>query len=295
MGQSQQAVTGRCLAARDLAELTGIEAYDIEEILHSVAGRTFASRSGHWPPGTASRVYVLGHEELQAASNAALGPTRLERYRERLHAWVQDYRARRWPAGTPEYLLRGYFRLLLDATDLPRLTNCATDRARHDRMLDLTGGDAAALAEIADVQDLMLRLEVYDLPTLARLNVHRSRLVDRNANIPSSLPTAWAVIGHLDRAEALARSITDPYRQAQALADLTGVVADAGDLDRAEVLARSVTDRGWQARALADLARVVARRVAWIVARRWPGRSPTRTNRAGQWQTWPGQWRARVT
>lgn len=39
--------------------------------------------------------------------------------------------------------LTGYFRLLDDLGDLPWMTACALDTARHDRMLDLTGGDAA--------------------------------------------------------------------------------------------------------------------------------------------------------
>ena len=201
---------------------------------------------------------MLGHEELQMAATDALGPARLERYRERLHAWAQDYRQRGWPAGTPEYLLRGYFRLLLDAADIPRLIGCATDRARHDRMLDITGGDTAALTEITDVQDFCCGCEDLDLPALARLNVHRSIIADRNAHVPPGLPAVWATIGHPDRAEALARSITDPDRQAQALADLARVAAGAGDLDRAEALARAITDPDRQAQALADLARAAA-------------------------------------
>ena len=256
---------GGGLSARDLAELTGTWVHDIEESLRTVAGRTFASRAGYWQPGTAPPVYVLGHEELQAAAAVRLGPARLERYRERLHDWAQDYQGRGWPTGTPEYLLRGYFRLLLEATDLPRLVGCATDRVRHDRMLDITGGDAAALAEITDAQDLLLRLGVYDLPVFARLNVHRGIIADRNAHVPPGLPAAWAAIGHLDRAETLARSITNPYEQAQALAALARAAAQASDLDRAwalagqaEALARSITNPDRQAQALADLARAAA-------------------------------------
>jgi len=244
---------GGGLSAADLAELTGTRAYDIEETLRTVAGRSFARRVGHRQP-----VYVLGHEELQAAAAAALGPDRLERYRERLHRWAQQYRARGWASGTPEYLLRGYFRLLLDTADLPRLVGCATDQARHDRMLDITGGDAAALAEITDTQGLLLRLGVYDLAVLARLNVQRGRIADRNAHLPPGLPAVWAAIGHLDRAEALARSIPDPDRQARALTGLAGTVAGAGDLDRAEALARSIPDPGQQAWMLAGLAGTVA-------------------------------------
>ena len=69
--------------------------------------------------------------------------------------------------------------------------------------------------------------------------------------------------GDLDRAEALARAITDPDRQARALADLAQAAAGAGDLDRAEAAAA--------------------------------GRSPTRTGRRGCWRTWPRRRRGRVT
>ena len=105
--------------------------------------------------------------------------------------------------------------MLQDAADVPRLIACATDWARHDRMLDITGGDTAALTEITDVQDLLLRLEEPDLPALARLNVHRSVIADRNAHVPPILPTVWAMAGHPERAEALARAITDPNERAR--------------------------------------------------------------------------------
>ena len=148
--------------------------------------------------------------------------------------------------------------MLQDAADVPRLIACAADRARHDRMLDITGGDTAALTEITDVQDLLLRLEEPDLSALARLNVHRSIIADRNTHVPPILPAVWATIGHPERAEALARAITDPDRRAQALAGLAQAVA-AGDRGRA----RPATG-----------------------PRRWPGRSPTRTGRRRRWLAW---------
>ena len=257
------AAAGGGLSAGDLAELTGLPVYDIEENLRAVAGRTFTARASVWQPGTAPPVYVLGHEELQTAAAASLGPgTPGAEYRERLHAWAEGYRQRGWPAGTPEYLLRGYFRMLQDAADIPRLIACAADQARHDRMLDITGGDTAALTEITDVQDLLLRLDEPDLSALARLNVHRSIIAERNAHVPPILPAVWAMIGHPERAEALARAITDPDRQAQALAGLAEAAAGAGDLDRAEA---------------------------------WPGRSPTRTEQARALAAWRRRRRARVT
>ena len=45
--------------------------------------------------------------------------------------------------------------------------------------------------------------------------------------------------GDLDRAERVARSITDPYQQVGVMASLAGVAAGAGDLDRARALAAS--------------------------------------------------------
>ena len=257
---------GGGLSARDLAELTGIGVYEIEETLRTVAGRSFTRLARYWQPG-AEPVYVLGHEELQAAAAVALGSARLEGYRERLDHWAQNYSAQGWPAGTPEYLLRGYFRLLLDTADVPQLADCATDPARHDRMLDITGGDAVALTEITDVQDLLLRQGDYDLPVLARLNVHRSFLAARNAHVPVNLPSVWAAIGYPDRAEALARSITDPDRRAEALAGLVAAAVKDGDLDKARVLARSITGLKQWASVLADLAEATQRRVSLDRAR----------------------------
>ena len=59
--------------------------------------------------------------------------------------------------------------------------------------------------------------------------------------------------GDLDRAQELARSITDPARQAEALAAVAVAAAGAGDLDRAQALAQSISDPGRQAEALAGV------------------------------------------
>ena len=249
---------GGGLSASDLAHLSGRSVYEVDQNLHAVTGRTFTSRASFWQPGTASPVYVLGHEELQSAAANALGPDMLGRYRERLHIWADAYRHQNWPPDTPEYLLGGYFSILKRTGDLPRMIGCATDRGRHDRMLDVTGGDIAALTEITSTQDLILHLDEPDLTVMARLAVHRSRLTDRNTRLPASLPVTWALIGNPDRAEALARSITDQDRQTEALADLALVVAQAGDTDRAEALARSITDQDRQTETLVNLALAVA-------------------------------------
>ena len=71
-----------------------------------------------------------------------------------------------------------------------------------------------------------------------------------------------------EQAEAAARAITDPDRQAQVLADLARAAADAGDLDRAGTLAEQAQAA---ARAITDPDRQVRR--CWLI---WPGRRPGR-------------------
>jgi tetratricopeptide (TPR) repeat protein len=256
---------GGGLSGRDLAHLTGFSVYEVQELLRTVAGRTFTTRMGHWQPGTAPSVYVLGHEELQDAASEFLGAARLARYRNRLHKWADEYCQRGWPAETPEYLLRGYYRLLHATNDVPRIVALATDQARHDRMLDVTGGDTAALAEITDAQNVVLGLDEPDLLAMARLAIHRDDLADRNTNIPLDLPALWAALGNPTRADALAHAITDRERQAEALIGVAMAVARTGDAERAGVLAEraeaavlDMPEPNRQAQALAVLSSVAA-------------------------------------
>ncbi|MGH3380757.1 MAG: hypothetical protein ACRDP6_39090 [Actinoallomurus sp.] len=258
---------GGGLSDTDLAWLARLPTAEIEDHLHTVSGRTFSRRVSGFQPDAGPVVYVLAHEELQNTAVAYLGETRLAEYRQRLHEWAGRYRNKDWPPGTPEYLLRGYYRLLHAHGDVARMVACGTDQARHDRMLDIAGGDAAALSEITTVQDLICAHPDPDLTAMLRLSIARDRLADRNAYIPIALPAVWARLGYLTRAEALARSITAPVEQAQALAGLVKVVRAAGDLGRAKTLAgqvaalaRSIHNPHWQALAQtqATLAKAVA-------------------------------------
>src|SRR5262249_62125120 len=87
--QSQQDLLGLLTAARgglsgtDLEELTGAALWEVEEILHTVAGRTFSRRASRWAPGTGPVVYLLGHEALPTAACHDLG-RRCDGYRGRL-------------------------------------------------------------------------------------------------------------------------------------------------------------------------------------------------------------------
>ncbi|WP_261569504.1 TIR domain-containing protein [Frankia gtarii] len=280
---------GGGLSGRDLEELSsdpGITEWDIERLLSTVAGRSFASRAPRWNPTDGLQVYLLGHEELQQEAVRAYGPTKLAAFRDRLHTWAQTYRQKKWPSHTPEYLLRGYYRLLLATNELTRAVDCATDQARHDRMLDLTGGDTAALAEITDAQNTILAASPPDLPLMARLAVHRQTITDRNSNMPAGLPAVWVRLGHATRAEQLASAITDPDQRARALVAVAGALVQMGELARAEEVAvvaeqvaRTITYPDPRARALADVARALAQAGAYAGAEQ-----VARTIAAPEWQ-----------
>jgi tetratricopeptide (TPR) repeat protein len=282
--RTEQDLLGLLTAARgglsgpDLEELTGTPVWDIEQILHTVTGRTFTRRTSRWMPETAPHVYLLGHEELQSAAARYLGGQRLAGYHDRLHHWADTYCEHAWPPGSPEYLLSGYYRLLIALRDIPRVVACAADPVRHNRMLDLTGGDAAALAEARSALNLIAAEDSPNLGDALLIACHRDQLTERNANIPVLLPAVWATLGWAIRAEALAASITDPDRQACALAYVARALAVAGEhqeaaavAEQAEIVARSIVlpgRRGYVvALAVSALARAGKHRQAETVAR----------------------------
>ncbi|WP_338672270.1 hypothetical protein V1460_04485 [Streptomyces sp. SCSIO 30461] len=266
-GPLEQDLLGLLTAARgglsipDLRELTGADLVAVEEILHSVAGRIITRRLPAFADD-GPQVYLLGHEELQSAACHYLGHDRLTHYRDRLHAWAESYRTPTdglpWPPHTPEYLLTSYPRMLAVTGDSHRLTLLALGSARHDRMLELSGGDTAALAEIKTCQDLLLASPQPDLYALARLSHQRSRLESRNARIPAGLPAVWAALGQPDRAEAPAHNLPDPGQQVWALVGVARALAAAGDSARAEALARAIADPDQQVWALVGVARALA-------------------------------------
>ncbi|KMS68609.1 hypothetical protein ACM01_38170 [Streptomyces viridochromogenes] len=243
---------GGGLSEGDLAELTGESAYTVGRHVRTVTGRTFIPLISSWG---GQEVYALGHDELRVTALSMLGGGAVARYRDRLHHWADAHRARGWPRDTPEYLFLGYFRLLQDSRDLPRMVQCATEVARHNRMLDTTGGDAAAFTEIAAAQELILGQDDPDLLAMARLALHRDNLKARNDRIPTALPALWAALGNHQRAEALIHSVLIPERRNKAVLCLLETLLRAGDLERARALADSAPGPGPRSRALADVAK----------------------------------------
>ncbi|GAB3898527.1 hypothetical protein GCM10029964_083050 [Kibdelosporangium lantanae] len=243
------------LTAGDFAELTGSTPAAVRRTLRATAARSFETRPGQ---RDGQDVYLLGHEELQATALEEFGDAELRGYRGRLHAWADGYRARDWPEDTPEYLLRGYFRLLTTVGDIDRMVGCATSVGRHDRLLDLSGGDIDAITEIAACQKAVVGEENPDIRAMARLAVHRDRLIGRNRNVPVELPALWAALGQKSRAEALLGMFDDVAKHASASVSLARSLAEQGDLTAAGRVAGSIILPGYQAEAMLALVKPLA-------------------------------------
>jgi tetratricopeptide (TPR) repeat protein len=229
--------SGGGLTSNDLADLTGLSLWQINDYLHTVTGRTFSLRDSKFSSGGPPRhSFVLGHEGLVALAHDAMGNTRIHNYQTRIRNWAQQYDDLQWPANTPEYLLIGYFSLLKGNSDYSTMVRLATNPARQDRLLEASGGDALGLSEIGSSIDAVSSQAPDDLTSMVRLAIHRDYLSDRNIRIPEELPAIWCGIGDLPRAEALTNSITDPYRRCRAAILLCqelvriGLVSKAGQL-----------------------------------------------------------------
>ena len=249
--------SGGGLTRSDLSALTGAPPHKLDSVLRGVFGRSLQTRVSAYfrdsESDPATRVYLFAHETLRVTAEEQLG-SEVARYRKGVHNWIRWYADRGWPDITPGYAVRGYPRLLAATSDALRLSALARDPCRHAFLLRATGSDYAALAEIRNAQRVISAQDVPDLQALVELAVYRHAISIRNQSIPGSLPAIWARLARFDHAEALARAVTDPDAQAQALAELVTAIAQTGNLDRAEALARTITDPDARAQALTQLA-----------------------------------------
>jgi hypothetical protein len=60
--------------------------------------------------------------------------------------------------------------LLKAQNETDKVFACATDHARHDRMLDISGGDGAALAEISEAYEVLLAVDEPNLEGYRKLS-----------------------------------------------------------------------------------------------------------------------------
>ncbi|MDX3696906.1 hypothetical protein PV726_43030 [Streptomyces europaeiscabiei] len=255
---------GGGLSGDDLAELAYYLPQDAEEQLRTVTGRSFAGRDPHWASDEASTVYILAHEELQMAAEKMIGSRELEGFRQRLHAWAANYQAVGWPPRTPEYLLRGYPRMLRDTGDLTRATSLALDQHRLNRTVEVSGTNTTTLEEVAAVIEAHLAPGSQpDLDALLRLAYVRDELRDKAFSMPTALAVCWALLDEPDRARGMITSGHDhvPGNKARSYSILAGNLKEAGRADLALAFAydavdaaRAVDDAEQRAQTLASAA-----------------------------------------
>lgn len=233
------------LAASDLGHLSGERLYEVRDLLRNRAGRTFAKREASPLDASRAGVYLLAHEELQERAEEMLGVDDVERYRQRLHSWCDEYREKCWPHETPDYLLRGYFQMLHAHGDIDRVVRCASDRNRHERLLHASGNDAPALAEIKVAGEMIIEAGGERLRDMLRLSIRRNALEERISKVTPAMAAAWVRVGEESRGEILARSFPDRRERALALAEVGEnlVGLEAGRvLGEAEGVARQAGD-----------------------------------------------------
>ena len=262
------AAAGGGLTISDLAELTNQPRYLVRPMLvASHAGRsltphtlatTFTFLDAHDDIG-----YVLAHQELTRLAVDELGP-QLAVYRDKIHAWAQQYGADHWPATTPSYLLLEYPALLERLQDAERLQALVKDTSRRERLFERTGGDAAALNEIAFAVQLLADQPEPDLAEICLLTRQQAQLTNRNEKIPHQLLRAWIRMGHIKRAYAAAQSKPAVGSlRAEALSAVAEAVALTGDTARAQAIADTITDEDLHVRTLTNIAEFEARHGDW--------------------------------
>ncbi|MFC0542129.1 hypothetical protein [Kutzneria chonburiensis] len=202
------AASGGGLTADDLAELTEHPAYEIRRLLQGTFGRSLSAWIGPPVAGYPSApVHLFSHETLRELATQQLGRGGLRAYHRQLATWADSYQD--WPVDTPQYLLRAYPQALAAADDLDRLTQYATDQARHRRMRILTGGDLLGLTEIRVAQQALSAQHSPDLIGLGLLAIERDSLLRRTTDVPAQLAAVWTLIGQPVRAEGFAAGMQD--------------------------------------------------------------------------------------
>ncbi|WCD98881.1 hypothetical protein PGH47_25740 [Streptomyces sp. HUAS 31] len=233
------------LTASDLGWLTGQRQYEIEDLLRNRAGRTFVKREASSLGSSRAGLYLLAHEELKERAEEMLGAGDVDRYRQHLHAWCDEYREQRWPPETPHYLLRGYFQMVHAQGDIDRVILCAVDPHRHERLLHASGHDASALAEIGIAGEMIIEEGGGRLHDMLRLSIRRNALEERISKVPPAIAAAWGHLGEGSRGEMLARGFPDRTERAVALAEVGEVLGGLEAvrlLGEAEQLARQAGD-----------------------------------------------------
>jgi tetratricopeptide (TPR) repeat protein len=238
---------------------------DIDTVWRRHLSRTLTHDPGIVGSGTTG--YAFSHDALRDSARHRFADD-LPSRREVLHRWAAEFVKQSWPADTPAYLLNSYPRMLadlwrLDPSQVSRLVDLVTEKARFERLRAVTGGDTAALTELTMAIQLLTTDPAHPeqlidwrpgtcthpdpaLDVLAIVVCHRDRLQDRNRAVPIDLPAVWVSLGQRQRAEELARAIPDPPSSwsATALTNVAIALVQAGQPDHAVRIAEELQRAG---------------------------------------------------
>ncbi|MCB8905549.1 MULTISPECIES: hypothetical protein [unclassified Streptomyces] len=224
------AVAGGGLTRADLLALTDLPPDKLGAAIAAASSTGLGRAASRWTGGA---VHVIADAGQRQRVTDEAGQRVTADCAAALHAWAESYRVGGWPDGTPEYLMDGYFRLLESTGDVHRMTACGTDRARHARLRALTGGDVAAVHEVAACQAALAAQDAPDLAAAAVLALLHDELSVRGDRLPTSLPATLTAAGDSVRADQLARSFAAPARRAGAFTGLALALLDEGRLAEA--------------------------------------------------------------
>lgn len=257
------AAAGGGLTLHDLTDLIQIGEPKVDQPMIETACESNLRRTitGQGPNGA----YAFSHDALRAEILRRFPEDNtLRRYRDDLHQWAATFASRGWPADAPDYLVTGYTNMLIDQGDAARLSAYALDQERHRWLEARRGGNDQALSEIQQAAALLAQSVSRDIGTLVLLAFERDRLRQRYASFPATLTAVWTMLGNLQRAETIARSMpVGP--ELEALAEIARALVAAGrtaEAERiaaeAERVARTITNEFLREGPLAWIAEILA-------------------------------------
>src|SRR6185503_4157266 len=102
---------GGGISLAELEELSTYSQFALSKMLSGAFGRSIISRTDS-AVAEAQQVLLFAHETLRVHAVDVLGARLIDEFRHRVFAWADRYADAGWPKATPQYLLRGYPRML---------------------------------------------------------------------------------------------------------------------------------------------------------------------------------------
>ena len=249
------AASGGGLADEDIARLTGLDLYDVRELVEQTVARLVERRED----GGRDR-YSFAHDLIRETTTERLGAEAMAAFWARVLDWAETYRTGGWPADTPLYLLDRFPQVLADNGDLDRLLRL-NEPGRWRRLLERTGTVEPAVLTLTDSIRLLLAADSPDLAVIYLLALWRDQLRLPVHVHPEVIAVAWTELGELERAERMARDIPVASIKANILISMAEAANRSGTeteaalwLQEAELLAGGILSGVRRARTLARIA-----------------------------------------